>query len=90
MAFSLGDRWEMFYTDSLNDEDLVDQICIDASSKRYILDIDEHYMITEGYDMDENPVFESTYVSRNIFNIIVEGIKTQKYVEYVSKSDDED
>lgn len=85
MAFSFGMRWEMFYTTSLNDEELVDQICIDGKSKRYILDIDANDMITDGYDSDDNSI-DSTYVSRTIFDIIVEGIKKQNFVEYISNN----
>ena len=86
MAFSYGGHWEMFYTDSqLDNEDLVDQISIDTANKRYILDIDAIDMVTDGYDENNEPIY-STYVSRTVFDIIVEGIKRQNYVRYVSEN----
>ena len=33
--------WEMFYTDSKNNEDLVDQVSIDKENKRYVVKIIE-------------------------------------------------
>lgn len=76
----------MFYTDSqLDNEDLVDQISIDTANKRYILDIDAIDMVTDGYDENNEPIY-STYVSRTVFDIIVEGIKRQNYVRYVSEN----
>ena len=79
----------MFYTKSLNDKELVDQIYIDGKSKRYILDIDVSDLVTDGYDEDYNPI-DSTYVSRTVFDIIVEGIKQKKYVKYVGENIEDD
>lgn len=89
MAFSYRDRWEMFYTNSLNDEELVDQIYIDDKGKRFILDIDVNEMETDGYDENSEPIY-STYVSRTVFDIIVDGIKQKKYVKYVGANMNDD
>ena len=62
-------KWEMFYTNSKNDEDLVDQISIDVRNKRYVLDTDAPDMVTDGYDENDEPI-ESNYVSRFVFDII--------------------
>ena len=78
----LATDWEMFYTTSKIDEDLVDQISIDINNKRFILDIDVSDLATDGYDEADNPIC-STYVSREVFEIIVSGIKQKSYVEYV-------
>lgn len=77
--------WEMFYTDShksLEEEFLVDQISIDKVNKRYILDIDAYDLVTDGYDAENNQV-NSTYVSRFIFDIIVEGVKQSGFKEAI-------
>ena len=77
--------WEMFYTDShksLEEERLVDQISIDKVNKRYILDIDAYDLVTDGYDAENNQV-NSTYVSRFIFDIIVEGVKQSGFKEAI-------
>lgn len=75
----------MFYTDShksLEEEFLVDQISIDKVNKRYILDIDAYDLVTDGYDTENNQV-NSTYVSRFIFDIIVEGVKQSGFKEAI-------
>ena len=69
--------WEMFYTHSnkSSEEDcLVDQISIDKVNKRYIFDIDANDIVTDGYDSEMNEI-NSIYVSRLVFDIIVQGIK---------------
>ncbi len=68
-------KWEMFYTDSKKNEDLVDQISIDVKNKRYILDVNLEYWMTEGYDEQENDVVGIGYVSRFVFDIILKAIK---------------
>lgn len=69
--------WEMLYTyskKSTEEETLVDQIRIDKANKRYILDIDACNDVTDGYDAEMQEV-NSSYVSRFVFDIIVEGVK---------------
>ena len=70
--------WEMFYTDSKNNEDLVDQISIDKSNKRFVLDIDADILVTDGHDEEMND-FSSYYVSRFVFDIILEGLEKNNY-----------
>ena len=73
-------NWEMFYTDSKKDKDNVDQISIDIRNKRFVLDIDADILVTDGYWEDDTPV-ESNYVSRFIFDLIVEGVKEKGFKE---------
>ena len=61
---------------------MVDQISIDKVNKRYILDIDAYDLVTDGYDTENNQV-NSTYVSRFIFDIIVEGVKQSGFKEAI-------
>lgn len=81
---SLIKKWEMFYTDSKKDTELVDQISIDTRNKRYILDINEDSIITDGYYEDDTPI-ESFYVSRYIFDIIVSGVKANGFIKYIEE-----
>lgn len=73
-------KWEMFYTDSKNNEDLVDQISIDADNKRYVLDIDAEDWVTDGEDENGNEIY-SNYVSRYMFDLILKAIKENGFVE---------
>ena len=75
--------WEMIHTGShksSEEEYLVDQISIDKVNKRYILDIDANDSLTDGYDGEMNEII-SMYVSRFIFDIIVQGIKERGFKE---------
>ena len=77
--------WEMFYTDAINateDNNLVDQISIDKVNKRYVLDIDAADLVTDGYD-EAGDAINSTYVSRLVFDIIVEGLKQHGFKSVV-------
>ncbi len=78
----IGSEWEMFYTHSKNNEDLVDQISINTKKKRFILDIDISNLATDGYDDADDPI-DSIYISREMFEIIVLGIKQKNYKEYI-------
>ena len=74
-------NWEMFYTDSNQqneEETLVDQISIDKDNKVYVLYESADYMITDGTDEEGNEVY-SYYVSREIFDIILHGLKSNGY-----------
>lgn len=73
-------EWEMFYTASKNNEDLVDQISIDVRNRRFVLDIDADDLITESVDENDNYTF-SKDVSRFIFDLILKSIKELGFVE---------
>ena len=77
-------KWEMFYTESKNDEDLVDQVSIDTKNKRYVLDIDADYLVTDGYYEDDEPIC-SIPISRFVFDLIIKGLKTDGFIEYVGE-----
>ncbi|MCH5180792.1 MAG: hypothetical protein J1F32_06235 [Erysipelotrichales bacterium] len=71
----LAEDWEMFYTESKTGEDcLVDQISIDIKRKKYILEIDTDDRVTDGCDSKGKEIY-SSYVSRFVFDIIVQAIK---------------
>ena len=78
------EKWEMFYTESKNNEDLVDQISIDTKNKRYILDIDADIIVTDGEYEDGTEIY-SLYISRYMFDLIVAEIKNRGFVEYCCK-----
>lgn len=73
-------EWEMFYTRSKGNNELVDQISIDKNNKRYVLDVDAVDMITDGEDGFGNEIV-SWYVSRLVFDIIVQGVKDKGFIE---------
>ena len=73
-------NWEIFYTDAKGakaEKDLMDQVCIDKVNKRYVLD--------EGaFTMDKNDCDKwrwncSSYVSREIFDMLVDALKLNGY-----------
>lgn len=72
------DVWEVFYTESKLDEDRVDQISIDVSKKRYILDINADDMITDWVDEYDN-YGGALYVSRFVFDLIISGLEKQGF-----------
>ncbi|MBQ7798431.1 MAG: hypothetical protein IJ371_04840 [Clostridia bacterium] len=78
-------NWEMFYTIArqTGDEDLVDQVSIDVVNKRYLLDINVSDIMTDGYDDEMNEI-NSVYVSRFVFDLIIEGLNRQgfKQIQY--------
>ncbi len=79
----LAKNWEMFYTESEiqnKEEDLVDQLSIDAVNKIFLLYKSVSDMVTDGYD-DEGAEIYSTYISREIFDIILQGLKSKGYKE---------
>ena len=73
---NLDDGWEKFYTDSKIKKDRVDEISIDIKNRRYILYLNEDITITDGEDS-----VEASYVSRFIFEIILNGITNLGFVE---------
>lgn len=77
-------EWEMFYTESLWDTDLVDQISIDLRHRKYMLETDVNDLVTDGFDEEGEPVC-STFVSRFIFDLIVSGVKKKGLVEFVGE-----
>ena len=68
--------WELMYTDSKNDEDLVDQVSIDFRNKRYGLDIDANSCVTDGCDEEGNEIY-SHYVSRALFDLVIESLDSK-------------
>ena len=74
-------EWEMFYTDSKKDEDNVDQISIDTRNKRFVLDIDADMMVTDGYFEDGETEVVSWYISRFMFDLIVESLRNRGFKE---------
>ena len=77
----LATKWEMFYTNSKmqnEDEDLVDQISIDVVNKVFVLYESVSSKIIDGVDMHGNE-FYSYYVSREIFDILLQGLKANGY-----------
>lgn len=77
-------KWEMLYTDSKVDEDLVDQVSIDMENKRYVLDIDADMCITDDTDENGEPFACSYYVSRKLFDFIITALNEQgfKYADW--------
>ena len=76
---------EMFYTESLkatDEDDLVDQISIDKDSKEYYLQKISPAHITDGY-LPGGYEITSLYVSRFVFDVIVEGVKSANFKEAV-------
>ena len=78
---------EMFYTEAVcsnEDETLVDQVSIDEVNKEYLLETGDSFQITDGF-LQGGFELRSLYVSRLVFDIIVQGIKERgfKEAEYV-------
>ena len=69
---------ERFYADSINNDDLIDLIVVDTENKRYALHLNQKDAITDGEDEFGNEIF-STYVSRSILDIIIEGVKEKDF-----------
>ena len=74
--------WESFYTESKIDNNLVDLIKIDKKGKRYTLCLNKDEDITEDYDIFGNEIY-STYVNRNVFNWIVDGVVSEGYTKTI-------
>ncbi len=78
-------KCEIFYTNSsetTEEERLVDQISIDKDSKEYLLQKNEDERITDGC-LPGGYEINSIYVSRFIFDIIVEGVKQSGFKEAI-------
>jgi hypothetical protein len=80
MAYSR--EWEDFYTESKNNEDLCDYININTKKKQYILYVDADIEITDSVDENDNYHFAEE-TSREIFDIIVSGVKEKGYTRLV-------
>ena len=74
------ETYERFYTNSLKDANLVDQIEIDTLNKNYRLLIDELDCIVDGEDENGEDII-SFPVSRFIFDAIVNGVKNGGFTE---------
>ena len=75
--------WENFYSETKQpnqEEDFVDQISIDVINKVYVLyeHIDDAVIGGEDEEGNEISLF---YVSREVFDVILEGLKSKGYKE---------
>ena len=84
MAYSR--EWEDFYTESKNNEDLCDYININTKKKQYILYVDADIEITDSVDENDNYHFAEE-TSREIFDIIVSGVKEKGYKRLIEDMD---
>ena len=84
MAYSR--EWEDFYTESKNNEDLCDYININTKKKQYILYVDADIEITDSVDENDNYHFAEE-ISREIFDIIVSGVKEKGYKRLIEDMD---
>ena len=74
-------KWESFYTDAKKqneDESLIDQLSIDVINKVYLVDEQVGLEETDGEDEEGNEII-SYYISREVFDIILEGLKAKGY-----------
>lgn len=89
-------EWEDFhvYTNHTEDEDFVDNISINVKRKEYILDIEVSDFMLDSFDYDamvnegKEIYYESTKVSREIFDIIVAGVKEKGFKRLVREETD--
>lgn len=79
MICTTGSCVEMFYTTSKNDVDMYDQIYIFKKSKKYILEIEERDWCNSAYDIDSCSEIMPTYVSRTVFDLIVERLRKKGF-----------
>lgn len=79
MICMTGSCVEMFYTASENDVDMYDQIYIFKKSKKYILEIGERDWRDSAYDIDSCSEIMPTYVSRTVFDLIVDGLEKKGF-----------
>lgn len=86
---TMYDGWEEFYTNSKVDEDLVDKLSVNTKKKRYTLYENIDSINTDWVDEDDN-YYDSTYVSREIFDIMLAGIKEKKYVRLIEEVEDDE
>ncbi len=86
---SMYDGWEEFYTVSKVDEDLVDKLSVNTKKKRYTLYENIDSINTDWVDENDN-YYNSTYVSREIFDIMLAGIKEKKYIRLIEEVEEDD
>ncbi len=86
---SFNNDWEDFYTDSKNDENLVDYINVNTKTKQYLLYVDVDCDITDSVDENDNYHF-SMNVSREIFDIIFAGLLEKGYKRLIEEDFDDD
>lgn len=79
------DNWTAFRAVSNKKEKCLDQISIDELNKRFILDIGAVDYLTDDYE-DWYQLRDSTYVSRFVFDLIVDGIKEKGFKELIMKN----
>jgi hypothetical protein len=85
-------NWEMIYTEADSDDEfLVDNLTIDMENKRYILDISVDGCITDSIDENGEPYGCSSYVSKKLFNFVLQALKDAnfKQAKWVDFDDEE-
>ncbi len=70
---------EMFYTTSNNDSDMYDQLYIDTSCKKYILEIEERDYSVVAYNLANNAEISPIYVARCVFDLIVNELNNKGF-----------
>jgi len=65
---------ERFYTDATTKNDLYDLLIVDANNKFYKLLVKVKDLELDGYDEFNNEIY-SLYVSRYVFNAILNSVK---------------
>ena len=68
----------IFYTTSDTNNSLINQIKIDEKSQKYVLSLNADENITYEYDVFGQEIY-STYVSRRVFDLILDGVKSKGY-----------
>ena len=79
MEYIVSD-YELFYTESKIDKELVDQVEINEKNKTYFYYVNVSYLCTDGYTEDGEPK-ESFYVSRYVFDCIIAGLKSNGFTQ---------
>ncbi|MBQ4541791.1 MAG: hypothetical protein IJA23_02945 [Clostridia bacterium] len=75
---SFSDEWEDFYV--YVDDENVDYIMVNTKKKKYVLYRNVSDMITDSVN-DDGEFTNCLPVSREIFEIIVEGVKERKFTQ---------
>ena len=91
-------EWEDFYVykEEGEYENFIDNISINVRRKEYILDIDTTDGILDSIDYDalvnedKEVYYYSTEVSREIFDIIVAGVKEKGYKRLVEETSEDE
>lgn len=77
--------WEVFYAPSKNTDNGTDQISIDERNKRFILDTDAVEYFTDDCEGQLQWLHAYCYVSRFVFELIVDSLKAKGFSELTLK-----